>query len=69
MPRGFHVYTKAYVMAKSTMWSYPQSDHVLSHWKCAMQCCAKFASVNIPYQEIDDQYSDTSPIIILLVYH
>ena len=61
MPHGRHIYTKAYDMEKSTIYAYPQSDHVLPHWKCELQCCAKFTCVNLPYQETDDQYSNKSP--------
>ena len=69
MPYGHHIYAKASAMAKATMCAYPQSDHVLSHWKCVMKCCAKFPSVNITDQETDDQYTDTIPSIRFLIYH
>ena len=48
---------------------YPQSDHVLPHWKCVFWCCAKCPNVNIPDQEIDDQYSDIRPSIRFHNYH
>ena len=41
----------------------------LQNWKCAMRCYAKCTSINIPYQETDDQYSDTSPSIRFHIYH
>ena len=69
MPHGRHIYAKAYDMEKATMCAYPQSDHALPHWKCVLRCCAKFPSVNIPDQETDDQYSDTSPLISFHIYH
>ena len=56
-------------MEKATICEYPQSDRVLPHWKCAMQCCAKFLCVNLPDQETDYQHSDTSPSIIFHIYH
>ena len=34
-----------------------------------MQCCAKFPSVNLPDQETDDQYTNTSPSISFHIYH
>ena len=56
-------------MAKETMCAYPQSDHALPHWKCLLQCCAKFTCVNIPEQETDYQYYDTGTSIIYHIYH
>ena len=69
MPHGRHIYAKAYDMAKATMCAYPQSDHSLPHWKFAMRCCAKCPSINLPDQETDDQYSNTSPYIRFQFYH
>ena len=63
MPHGSHIYAKSYDTAKTTMCAYPQSDHSLPHWKCVMQCCAKCPIVNLPDQEIDYQYSNSSPSI------
>ena len=48
-------------MVKATMCSYPQSNHSLPYFKCVFQCCSKFQSVNLPYQETYDQYSGTRP--------
>ena len=56
-------------MEKATMCAYPQSDNAFPHWKFVLQCCAKFPSVNIPDQEIDDQYSNTIPSIRFHIYH
>ena len=56
-------------MAKATMYAYSQSDHALPHWKCVLQCCAKFPSINFLDQETDDQYPDTSPSIRFHIYH
>ena len=41
---------------------------MLPHWKCVFRCCAKFPNVNLPDQEIDYQYFDTSPSIRFRVY-
>ena len=69
MPYGRHIFAKAYDMAKTTMCSYPQSDHVLPNWKFVMGCGDKFPCLNIPYQETYYQYSDTSPSIRFHIYH
>ena len=69
MPHGRHIYAKAYEMVNEKMCAYSQSDHKLPHWKCVFQCCAKFPSINIPDQETEDQYPDTSPSISFHIYH
>ena len=51
------------------MCAYPQSDHALTHWKCVIKCCSNCPSINIPDQEIDDQYSNTSTSIRFQIYH
>ena len=56
-------------MAKSRMCAYTQSDHALPHWKYVLKCCVKCPSVNIPDQETDYQYPDTSPSIRFQIYH
>ena len=61
MPHGRHIYAKAYDMEKDTICAYPQSDHVLPHWKYVLRCCADCSCINITDQEIDDQNSDTTP--------
>ena len=69
MSHGSHIYSKAYDMAKATMCEYSQSDHALPHWKCGLRCCDKCPSINLPDQEIDDNYSETIPSIRFHVYH
>ena len=61
MTHGHHIYAKAYDVVKSTMCEYPQSDQVLTHWKCVSRCCSKCSSVNLPDPETNNQYSDTIP--------
>ena len=39
MPHGCHIYSKASDMENDKMCTYPQSDHALPHWKCALWCC------------------------------
>ena len=69
MSHGSHIYAKAYDMEKATMCTYPQSYHVLPHWKGVLQCCAKCTRISITDQETDDQYPNTSPSIIFHIYH
>ena len=69
MPHGRHIYTKAYDMEKATMCAYPQSDHALPHWKCVLRCFANVTCINIPDQETDHQYSDTTTSIRFHIYH
>ena len=60
MPHGSHIYARVFDMTKAKMCAYPHSDHALPHWKFAMRCCYKCPSINIPDQETDDQYFNTS---------
>ena len=69
MPYGHHIYAKVSVVAKAAMCPYPHSDNALPHLKCVLRCCAKCTSANIPEQEIDNQYSDTSLSIRFHMYH
>ena len=69
MPHGRHIYAKAYNMEKATMCIHPQSTHVLPHWKCVLRRCAKFTCINLPDQETDNQYSETTPSIRFHIYH
>ena len=69
MPHGRHIYAKTSDMAKATMCTYPHSDHALPQQKCVLWCCAKYSRINIPYQEIDKQCSETTPSIRFHIYH
>ena len=69
MPRGRHIYAKAYDMVKSTICAYSHSDHVLPHWKFVLRCCAKYTIIILPVQETDDKHPDTSPSIRFHIYH
>ena len=69
IPHGRHIYSRAYDMAKATMYAYPQSDHALSNWKCVLRCCCDFPCINLPDQEADNQNSDTTPSIRFHIYH
>ena len=51
------------------MCTYTQSDHALTHWKCVLRCCAEFKCINIPDQEKDNNYSETTPSIRFHIYH
>ena len=69
MPYRGHIYAKASNMAKATMCAYPQSDHALPHWKFVLWCCAKFPCINLPDQETDKKYEETTPSIRFHIYH
>ena len=66
---GRHIYSKASDMVKATIFAYPQSNHALPHWKCLLQFCDDCPCINIPDQEINNQYSETTPPIRFLIYH
>ena len=51
MPHGSHIYATASDMTNATMCAYPQSEHSLPHWKCALRCCDDCPCINIPDQE------------------
>ena len=69
MPHGRHIYSKTFDLEKATMCPYPQSYHALPHWKCVLQCCAKFPCINLTDQETDNQCSETTSSIRIKVYH
>ena len=48
MPHGSHICAKASDMEKATMYTYPQSDHTISHWKCVLRCCSECTYINLP---------------------
>ena len=56
-------------MEKATMCTYPQSDHALPHFKCVLPCCVECPCINIPDQETDNQYSETTPSIRFHINH
>ena len=51
MPYGHHIYATAVYMEMATMFTYPQSHHVLPHCKCVLRCCYNFSFIDLPYQE------------------
>ena len=61
MPHGRHIYSKASDMENATMCTYPKSDHAIPHWKLLLRCCADCQCINLPDQETDNQYSETTP--------
>ena len=69
MPHGSHIYAKEFDMEKATICAYPHSDHALRHRKCGLQCCFKCPSINLPDQETDDQYSNTSSSVSFHIFH
>ena len=69
MPHGRHFFAKAYDMAEATMFAYPQSNHAFPHWKLVFRCCAKCSCINLPDQETDTHYSDTTPSMRFHISH
>ena len=69
MPYGCHIYAKSSDMSKAKMYTYPNSDHALPHWKCVLRCCTDYPCINIPDQEIYIRYSETTPSIRFQIYH
>ena len=61
MPHGRHIYAKASDMAKSTMFSYPQSYHALTHLKFVLRCCADCPCINLPDQKTYNHYEEKHP--------
>ena len=51
------------------MYTYPQSDRALPHSKCVLRCCADCPYINIPDQETNLKYEETTPSIRFHVYH
>ena len=51
MPLGSHIYQTLSDMYMATMCSYPLSQHVLTHWKCALRYCEKCPRIAISSQE------------------
>ena len=51
MPHGRDIYAKASDMSKAKMYTYPQSDHAIPHWKCVFQCFAECPCIDHPDQE------------------
>ena len=69
MPHERHIYAKASDMAQATMCTYPQSYNALTHWKGVLWCCAKCPCINIPDQETDKKYEETTPSIRFHICH
>ena len=61
MPHGSHIYAKASDTENSTMYKYPQSDHVIPHWKCVLRCCDDCHCINIPDQETTKKHDKKNP--------
>ena len=69
IPHGRHIYSKAYDMEQANMCAYPHSYHEITHRKCVLRCCADCPCINLPYQEIDNHNSYTTPSIRLHIYN
>ena len=69
MPHGHHINAKASDMTKAKMCKYPHSDHVFPHWKFVLRYCADCPCINIPKQETNNHFSETTPSIKFHIYH
>ena len=69
MPHGRCISAKAYHIANTTICDNSQYDNLLPHWKCVFRCCAQCPSINIPYQETDDNHHNPSTSICYHIYH
>ena len=69
MPHGHHIYAKAYDMTQATLFTYPQSDHALPHWKCVLRCCADYPCINLTDLDKYNHNSDTTPSFRFHIYH
>ena len=69
MTHGCHFYAKVYYMEKAKMCAYPHSDNALPHCKCVFPYCATCPCTNITDQELDNEYSDTTPSIRFHIYN
>ena len=69
IPHGHHIYAKAHDMAKGTMFTHPQSDHAIPHWKCVLWCCYDCTYINLPDQETNKKHEETAPSIQFHIYH
>ena len=61
MPHVSHIYATASDLANATMFTYPQSEHALPHWKRLLRCCADCPCINIPDQEKAKKHEETTP--------
>ena len=51
MPHGRRIYAKESDMANAKIFTYPQYDHALPHWKYVLRCRSDCAYINLPDQE------------------
>ena len=69
MPNGRHIYSKASDIVKATMCTYNQSDHALTHWKCALRCYGDCTCINLTDQETNKKHEEITPSIRFHIYH
>ena len=61
MPDRHYIYAKASDMENTTICAYPYYDHALPHWKFVLRCCANCPCINLPDQETNKKYEETTP--------
>ena len=69
IPHGRHIYSKASYMENSTLFTYHQSCNALPHWKRVLWCCSLCPHINLPYQETNKKYEETTPSARFHIYH
>ena len=66
---GRYIYAASSDMAMGKMYAYPTSQHVLSHWKFVLYCCANCPCIDLPDQESDMHHSRKYISICFHIYH
>ena len=69
IPHEHHIYARLSYMEKTKLCTYPQSGCAFPHWKCVLRFCSKWPCINLPDQEIDNQYSEITSSIRFHIYH
>ena len=69
MPHRSHIYAKAYDMANAVICTYPHSDHALPHCKFLLRCFVDCPYINLPDQETNKKYEETTPSIRFHIYY
>ena len=64
-----HIYATAADIYVATMCAYPPYQHALPHWKCVLPCCCNCLCIDLPDQESDKHYSNTSPPMSFHICH
>ena len=63
IPHGRYIYAKASDMKKTTICTYPQSNHALPHCKCVLRLFAECPCINLPDQETNKNIKRQHPLL------